>query len=116
MILNQTKKEYLLKEEKKPDYSRDEALKKMIDERAFKVVKEYLQTYAFSDRKLTDTPTDAFSVVNRKFVTLNGTVANRPTSVVAVVGQSYMATDTNIPMTYTTGGWRDGTGSVVAQA
>lgn len=80
------------------------------------VVRDYLKSGAFTERKLTDTPTDNLSVVNRKFVTLNGTVATRPTSSVAVVGQSYFATDTNIPMTYSTTGWRNGIGSVVASA
>ena len=78
------------------------------------IVKAYLKTSAFTDRKVTDTPTDAFSVVNRKYVNLNGTVANRPVSSVATIGQSYFATDTGIPMTYSAEGWRNGIGSIVA--
>lgn len=80
------------------------------------LVKEYLKGAGFTSRKLTDTPTDNLSVVNRGYVNLNGTVANRPTSSVASVGQRYFATDTNIPMTYSTGGWRNGVGSIVASA
>lgn len=91
-------------------------LDKMIDDRIKAVLPAYLQGSAFTQRKITDTPTDALEVVNRQFVTLNGLVANRPTSSVAVVGQSYFATDTNIPMTYSTTGWRNGVGSIVAQA
>lgn len=86
----------------------------MIDERIRKLVPEILKTSAFTDRKLTDTPTDSLSVVNRKYVTLNGTVANRPVSSVATVGQFYLATDTGIPMTYSSAGWRNGVGSIVA--
>lgn len=78
--------------------------------------KDYLQSSAFTDRKLTDTPTDKNQVVPRGYVTANGTVANRPMSSVATVGQPYFATDTNIPMTFSTGGWRNGVGSIVASA
>ena len=79
-----------------------------------KIIKEYLQSAAFTDRKLTDTPTDDLSVVNRKYVNLNGTMANRPKSSVASVGQKYFTTDTNIPMIYSAAGWRNGVGSIVA--
>lgn len=91
-------------------------LDKMIDDRVKAILPIYLQQQAFTQRKLTDTPTDSLQVVNRKFVTLNGTVATRPTSSVAVIGQTYFATDTNIPMTYSATGWRNGVGSIVAQA
>lgn len=91
-------------------------LDKMIDDRIKAVLPMYLSGNAFTQRKVTDTPSDALEVVNRQFVTLNGTVANRPTSSVAVVGQFYFATDTNIPMTYSTTGWRNGVGSIVAAA
>ena len=89
-------------------------LDKKIDERIKKLVPEILKGSAFTDRKLTDTPTDNLSVVPRKYVTNNGTVANRPVSSVATVGQPYFATDTFIPMTYSAAGWRDGVGSIVA--
>lgn len=90
---------------------------KVTDENIVKVVKEYLKTSAFTDRKLTDTPNDSLSVVNRRYVTLNGSVAGRPTSSVATIGQIYLATDlaTPTPMWYTTAGWRNGVGSIVAQ-
>ena len=94
----------------------DETLKNLIITESTKVVKQYLASEGFTNRKVTDTPTDNLSVVNRKFVTLNGTLANRPTSSVAVIGQSYFPTDTNIPMTYSAGGWRNGVGSIVASA
>lgn len=85
-----------------------------IDERIRKIVPEMLKGSAFTDRKLTDMPTDALQVVPRKYVTNNGTVANRPVSSVATVGQPYFATDTKIPMTYDTTGWVNGVGSIVA--
>ncbi len=84
------------------------------EEKVIEVIKSYTNNASFSDRKLTDTPTDSFSVVNRKFVTLNGTVASRPVSSVAVIGQHYLATDTKIPMTYDSTGWVNGIGSIVA--
>lgn len=90
---------------------------KKIDERIKKVVPEILKSSAFTDKKITDIPTDNLSVVNRKYVNLNGTVANRPTSSVATMGQFYFATDTSIPMRYNRNSsvWSNGVGSVVAQ-
>ncbi len=92
----------------------EEQLKKLIDERAITVFKKSLQSDGFTFRKLTDTPTDRFQVTPMGYVNLNGTVASRPRSSVATVGQSYYATDTFIPMTYSAQGWRDGVGSIVA--
>lgn len=77
-------------------------------------IRLYNKTSAFTDRKLTDMPTDDLQVVPRKFVTLNGVVASRPTSSVAVLGQSYFAVDTKIPMVFDGTSWRNGVGSVVA--
>lgn len=92
----------------------DDKLKKLIKEETLKVIKEYMAGMAFTDRKLTDTPTDSLSVVNRRYITLNGVVASRPVSSVATIGQRYLATDTGIPMTKVAGGWVNGIGSVVA--
>lgn len=94
--------------------NQDEKLNKLIDDRASKVVKKFLQTDGFTQRKLTDTPTDKLQVTPMGYVNLNGVVANRPKSSVASVGQFYLATDTNQPMWYTVGGWRDGNASIVA--
>lgn len=74
-----------------------------------KVVGDYLKSGAFSDRKVTDTPTDALSVVNRKFVTLNG--STRPTP---VQGQFFFDTSLGSngkPIWYGPNGWvlADGT-------
>lgn len=78
-------------------------------------IKNVLGSIGFTARKITDMPTDSLQAVPRKYVTLNGTVANRPTSSVATIGQPYFATDTGIPMTYSATGWMNGVGSVVAQ-
>lgn len=92
----------------------DEELNKKIDERIKMIIPQYLKTSAFIDRKLTDTPTDAYQVVPRKYVTANGVVASRPVSSVATTGQSYFATDTGIPMRFDGTDWRNGVGSIVA--
>lgn len=84
-----------------------------IDERIKKVVPQYLKTSAFTARKITDDPTDSLQVVNRKYVTLNGTV--RPTS--SVVGQTFF--DTSLAsgrgklITWNGSGFVDGTGTYV---
>ena len=70
---------------------------------------------SFRDRRTVDTPTDSYSIVNRRYVTLNGDVADRPRSSVATVGQPFLATDTVIPMVFTGTDWVNGVGSVVAQ-
>ena len=93
----------------------NEQLNKLIDDRALQIVKNFWQSGHFTVKKIVDTPTDNLQAVNRKYVTNNGVVANRPKSSVATIGQPYFATDTNIPMTYSSGGWRNGVGSVVAQ-
>ena len=98
-----------------PENKFNQEQKREIENMIQGVVKSYDRVSSFKQRKVIDTPTDAYSIVNRRFATLNGTVANRPKSSVATVGQSYFATDTAIPMVYSVGGWRNGVGSVVAQ-
>ena len=78
-------------------------------------IKTYNKSQGFFERRITDTPTDAFAVVNRKFVTLNGAIASRPKSSVAVIGQHYFATDTSILTIYGGTGWVNSVGSIVAQ-
>ena len=85
----------------------NEEMQKFVDERIKSVI-------SFTSRKLTDTPTDDLMTVNRKYVNLNGTVASRPSSVAAKVGQGYFATDTSIPMKFNGTNWVNGVGSVVA--
>ncbi len=86
----------------------------MTPEDVVSVVKDYLQTAAFTDRKLTDYPTDDYMVVNRKYVTANGVFASRPAG--AVIGQPYFATDlaTNgLASWYNGTNWVSGTGSIL---
>ncbi len=66
----------------------------------------------FTDRKLTDTPTDDLQVVNRKYVNLSGTTANRPTS--KVHGQQYFDTTIGRPIYYNPNSsvFVDGAGSI----
>ena len=92
----------------------DREQKKEIENIALEVVKGYDVDASFRKRRTIDTPTDSYSITNRRFVTLNGAVASRPRSSVATVGQPYFATDTFIPMTFDGNDWRNGVGSVVA--
>lgn len=87
-----------------------EEIKKQIEN----IVKEYIKSRSFTDRKITDTPTDDLSVVNRKYVTLSGAITARPVSSVATVGQRYFDTTNNVPIWYTTAGWRNSVGSIIA--
>jgi hypothetical protein len=86
-----------------------------VDDRIKKVVPNYLQKGAFMDRKLTDTPTDNFQVVNRQYVTLNGTSTKRPTS--SIVGQFYLdmtlASGRGKPIWWNGTGFVDATGTYV---
>jgi len=92
----------------------NEDMKQYIKDTIKKEIPVYMKNQAFIDRKLTDTPTDSLSVVNRKYVTLNGLVANRPKSSVATVGQTYLATDLNQTLTKVAGGWVNGIASICA--
>ena len=103
----------LMKQENSNKEMNDE-IKKQIEEIALKVIQKYNKTAAFINQKLTDTPTDAFSLVNRRFVTLSSNIGARPVSSVAIVGQRYFNTTANQPIWFTAGGWRDATSSVVA--
>lgn len=80
-----------------------------------KIIRDYNKQGGFTDRKLTDTPTDALAVVNRKYVTNNGTTANRPTA--SVIGQPYfdtsLASGRGKPVWYGPSGWVDATGTLV---
>jgi hypothetical protein len=75
---------------------------------------EMKKAQGFRDWDRKDTPTDSYSVVNRNYTNLNGTVASRPIGSVATIGQRYFATDTGIPMVRTSTNWVNGVGSVVA--
>ena len=77
-------------------------------------IKNYNRGEVFTARRTTDTPTDAYAPTNRRFVTLSSNLGARPVSSVAVVGQRFFDTSNNIPIWYTTAGWRNSVGSIVA--
>lgn len=78
------------------------------------IVKEYLSAQAFTDNKITDTPTDVLSVVNRKYVNLYGITANRPIASVAHLAQRYFDTTIGRPVYFNPNSsvWTDGSGSI----
>lgn len=84
---------------------------KYFEDRIFKIIKQYMQSSAFTDRKLADTPTDDLSVVNRKYVNSNGTTANRPTG--ALIGQQYFDTTLGYPIFYNGSNWVNSSGTTV---
>lgn len=90
----------------------EQSIKRIVDEG----IKNFLQGDGFTSRKLADTPTDDLMITPRKYVNLNGALANRPSSVLAIMGQRYYATDINIPLVFdkTNNVWRNGIGSVIA--
>ena len=92
----------------------DEKQKKQVEEIVTDAIKRYDRTSGFIDRKTTDTPTDAFSLVNRRFVTLSSNVGARPISSVAIIGQHFFNITTNTPMVFDGNDWRNGVGSIVA--
>lgn len=73
------------------------------------------QVSDYRTRKLGDTPTDDLQLTPREYVNANGSVASRPIGSLAQIGQKFFASDTNIPMWFTTQkNWVNGVGSVVA--
>ena len=92
----------------------DRETKQEIEGIVLEKIKENDTSSSFRDRRTVDTPTDSYSIVNRRYVTLNGDVADRPRSSVATIGQPFFANDTAIPMVFTGTNWVNGVGSVVA--
>lgn len=85
------------------------------ENKVLQIVRDYMKNSAFTDRKLTDNPTDALQVVNRKFVTQNGLTAARPAN--PVVGQQYfdltLASGRGKPIYWNGTNWVDATGTIV---
>lgn len=75
------------------------------------IVQQYMKGDAFSHRKVADMPTDSLSVVNRKFVTQNGTTTNRPTS--SIIGLQFYDTTLQKPVYWSGTTWKDSQGSIV---
>jgi len=81
---------------------------KMIDDKVKKAVR-------FSQRKVGDTPTDDNQLTPRLYVNLYGSIAGRPGSVLAAIGQQYFSTTDGYPIFFTpNNNWVSATGSVVA--
>ena len=78
---------------------------KKVDDR----IQAYFKGGAYTDRKVTDMPNDANSVVPRKYVNLNGNTASRPAS--SVIGQFYFDTDVGYPVWNNGNGWVDAQGN-----
>lgn len=89
----------------------DEITKRTIRGIIVSEMKEQMRTGFFTERKLTDTPTDNLQVVNRKYVTANGATGNRPGS--PVVGQFYFDTTLGIPIWYEGPTWVNASGTPV---
>lgn len=92
----------------------EENLKIILDQKIRLVIKEYLKNQGFSDRKVTDTPTDDYMVTPRRYVNLFGTTANRPNASVAHLAQQYFDTTIGRPIYFNPNSsvWTDGAGSV----
>ena len=69
----------------------------------------------FSKRKIGDMPTDSNQLTPRGYVNMYGSIAGRPASVAAVIGQQYFNTTDGLPIFFNTNNqWVNATGSVVA--
>ena len=85
----------------------------MEDKKLENTIKKILTT-SFRDKRIGTTPTDNLQLTPRSYVNMNGPIASRPASVLAVKGQQYYATDINIPLFYDGSKWRNGVGSIIA--
>lgn len=82
-----------------------EEIAKMID----------LATSKSYNKRIGDTPSDALQLTPRKYVNLYGSVAGRPASIAATVGQQYFDTTNGYPIYFgTNNAWVNGAGSVIA--
>ncbi len=93
------------------DTTRESITSVDFEDRVLQVIREYNKGNGFSDIKLTDTPKDANQVVPRKYVTLNGNTASRPTS--SVTGQFYLDTQIGKPIWWNGTNFQDSQGNVV---
>lgn len=76
-----------------------------------KTVQAYFGGGAFSNRKITDTPTDDLQVVNRKYITRSTTTALRPTT--SILGECYFDTTVNKPVWWNGTNYQDAAGNVI---
>ena len=74
-----------------------------------------LATRGTFSKRIGDTPSDALQLTPKKYVNLYGSVAGRPGSIAAGVGQQFFATDLGYPIYFgTNSAWVNSVGSVVA--
>lgn len=87
-------------------------IEKLIEEKFKRLVPDYLESKAFTQRKLSDTPTDNLQVVPRKYVNMNGSIASAPIG--SIIGQQYFASDLGYPVFKNANSrWANSVGSVV---
>lgn len=90
----------------------EEKSKNITEKEVVSIIKNYMKSSAFVERKLTDTPTDDLMVVPRKYVNMFGSIAGRPQA--SIIGQQYFATDLGYPIfRNSNNAWVSATGSVV---
>lgn len=87
-----------------------EETKKIVQVESLVVVRNFFKTGGFTDKKVTDTPNDNLEMVNRRYVNLNGTTANRPRT--SVLAQKYFDTTVGRPIYWNGSAWVDGAGSI----
>lgn len=84
------------------------------DKEEIRKLSDFLSRQAYS-RRVGDTPNDRLQLAPMKYVNLYGSVAGRPASVAATIGQQYFATDLSYPIYFgTNNAWVNGAGSIVA--
>jgi hypothetical protein len=84
---------------------------KITKEKVIEWVQEYLKSNAFTDRKLTDTPTDKNQIAPRGYITRSFTTANRPTT--SVLGESYFDLTAHRTATWNGTNYQDPAGNVI---
>lgn len=82
-----------------------------LQQQVIQIIKKYLAQGAFTDRKVTDLPTDALQVVPRKYVTRNFTTALRPTT--SIIGEFYYDTTIHKPVWWSGSNYRDAAGNII---
>ncbi len=87
-----------------------EELKRMIEKSIREITPKILKGSLFTERKLTDLPSDSLQVTSRRYVNLNGVTTKRPLG--SVMGQFYFDTDLNKPVWVGNGyAWVDANGT-----
>lgn len=83
----------------------------MTEDKVKKIIGDYLKTQAFRQRKITDNPADAYMIVNRNYLTLNGPSSTRPTG--SVMGQPYYDTTIGKPIWWNGSTFKDAQNNTV---